>query len=263
MGEEEKQQVLAAVKETIDLASRFTELPSVLTKIEDKRGIRFAFTIEEKSGRLYCEYEPALAVAGLTEFFIKGKVRRRQFTFSPEEQEKVMLAVIFCLNFMLRQLHPMMRRSLEALFLLSTGMLHRQVIEQENLRRMANGLSALENIDKGLINHVLDAFNKSTKQSFGLPTGHSGSRRKAAQLKSPDELKELVRVIDDLHKLWEHVTGFFETNDYDAGSVEMVKASSKFKPLSKDYLVPDNLLKKVFKRKNSRKPELEPLSLAI
>ena len=174
-----------------------------------------------------------------------------------------MLAVVFCLNFMLKQLHPMIGRALDALFLLSTGMLHRQVIEQENLRRIANGLSPLENVDKGLINHVLGAFNKSTKQSFGLPTGHGGSRRKATQLKSSAELKELVRVIDDLRKLWKYVTNFFENNNYEGGCVEMIKVSSEFKRLSKKYSVTDASLRKVYKRKSSRKPELEPLSLAI
>ncbi len=263
MGEEEKQQILATVKEIIDLASNFTELPSVLTKIEDERGIRFAFTVEEKTGRLYCEYEPALTVAGLTEFFLKGKVQRKEYAFFPEEQEKMTLAVIFCLNLILKQILPMMRRSLDVLFLLSVGILHREGIDQENLRRIASGRSTLENVDKGFIKHVLDAFNKSTKQSFGLQTGHGGSRRKSTQLKSSDELKELVRIVDDLHKLWEYVTNFFEIIDYDAGCVEMVKASSEFKNLSKKYAVPDALLKKVFRRKNSRKPELEPLSLAI
>lgn len=263
MGEEEKQRVLDEIREIINLASRFTELPPVINKIEDERGIRFSFTVEEKTGRLYCEYEPAITVAGLTEFFLKGKVKRREFTFSQEEQEKVMLAIIFCLNLMLKQLHPMMRRGLELLFLLSTGMLHRQVIEHEDLRRIASGLSPLQDVDKGYIKHILDTFNKATKQSFGLPTGHGGSRRKATQLKSPDELKELVRIVDDLRTLWEKVTSLFEKFDYDAGSVEMIKASSEFKLLSKDYTVPDSLLKKVFRRKNSRQPELEPLSLAV
>ncbi|HWS99832.1 MAG TPA: hypothetical protein VN256_06110 [Pyrinomonadaceae bacterium] len=263
MGEEEKQQVLAAVKETIDLASRFTELPSVLTKIEDERGIRFAFTIEEKTGRLYCEYEPALAVAGLMEFFLKGKVRRRELNFSQEEVEKVGFTVIFCLNLMLKQLYPMMSRGLDLLFHLSVGMLHRQVIEQEKLRRIANGISPLEDVDEGFIKHTLDAFEKSTKKSFGLPTGHGGSRRKATQLKSPAELKELVLVIDQLRELWEYVTKFFEKNDYEAECIEMIKASSKFQRLSNTYPVTDAQLRKVYKRKSSRKPELEPLSLAI
>lgn len=263
MGEKEKQQVIAVVMEMVRLASEFTELPSALNKIEDERGVRFAFTIEKKSGRLYCEYEPAIAVAGLMEFFLKGKVRRKELTLSQEEVEKVGLAVIFCLNLMLKQIHPMMSRGLDLLFHLSVGMLHRQVIEEEKLRRIANGISPLENVDEGLIKHILDAFDKSTKKSFGLPTGHGGSRRKATQLKSPAELKELVRIVDDLHELWEYTTEFFERNDYEAGCVEMIKASSGFKRLSKQYSVPDDLLKNVFKRKSSRKPELEPLNLAI
>jgi hypothetical protein len=263
MGEEIKQQVIAAVTEMVRLASKFTELPATLNKIEDERGIRFAFTIEEKTGRLYCEYEPSIAVAGLTEFFLKGKVRRKEFTFLPEEEEKLTVAVIFCLNLMLKQLHPMMTRGLELLFMLSVGMLERQVIEGEKLRRIANGLSPLENVDEGLIKHILDAFEKSTKKSFGLPTGHGGSRRKATQLKIPAELKELVRIVDNLHELWKYTTEFFERNDYESGCVEMIKASSGFKRLSKQYLVPGDLLKKVFKRKSSRKPELEPLNLAI
>lgn len=263
MGEEIKQQVVAAVREMVRLATKFTELPATLNRIEDERGIRFAFTIEEKTGRLYCEYEPAIAVPGLMEFFLVGQVRNRELTFSYEEKEKVTLAVIFCLNLMLKQLQPMMRRGLELLFMLSIGVLHRQVIEEEKLRRIANGISPLENVDEGLIKHLLDAFEKSTKKSFGLPTGHGGSRRKATQLKSPAELKELVRIVDDLHELWEYMTEFFERNDYEAGCVEMIKASSGFKRLSKQYSVPDDLLKKVFKRKSSRKPELEPLNLAI
>jgi hypothetical protein len=263
MGEEEKQQVIAAVREMVRLASKFTELPTTLNKIEDERGIRFAFTIEKPAGRLFCEYEPAITVAGLTEFFLTGKVKRREFTFLPEEEEKLTVAIIFCLNLMLKQLHPMMTRGLELLFMLSVGMLQRQVIEEEKLRRIANGLSPLENVDEGLIKRILDAFEKSTKKSFGLPTGHGGSRRKATQLKSPAELKELVRIVDDLHELWKYTTEFFERNDYEAGCVEMIKASSGFKRLSKQYSVPGDLLKKVFKRKSSRKPELEPLNLAI
>jgi hypothetical protein len=263
MGEEEKQQIIAAVREMVRLASKFTELPSTLNRIEDERGIRFAFTIEEKIGRLHCEYEPSIAVAGLMEFFLMGKVRRRELTFSHEEKEKVALATIFCLNLMLRQLQPMMSRGLDLLFLLSVGMLRRQVIDEERLRRIVNGMSPLENVDEGFIKHILDAFEKSTKKSFGLPTGHGGSRRKATQLKSPAELKELMQIIDDLHELWEYTTEFFERNDYEAGCVEMIKASSEFKRLAKQYAVPNALLKKVFKRKSSRKPELEPLSFAI
>jgi len=95
MGEEEKQRVIATVRGLVRLAAEFTELPATLDKIEDERGIRFAFTIEKKSGRLYCEYEPAIAVAGLTEFCLKGKVRRGEFTFSEEEAEQVGFAVIF------------------------------------------------------------------------------------------------------------------------------------------------------------------------
>ncbi len=133
MGEDQKQQVLAAVKEVIELASRFTELPSILTKVEDERGIRFAFTIELKTGRLYCEYEPALAVAALTEFFVKSYVRRGDTTLSQDDEEKVTLAVIFCLNLMLKQIHPILTIGLDALFYLSVGILHRQVIEQEKL----------------------------------------------------------------------------------------------------------------------------------
>jgi hypothetical protein len=263
MGEEEKQQIIAAVREIVSLASKFTELPATLNRIEDERGVRFAFTIGKPSGRLYCEYEPAIAVVGLTEFFLKGKVRRGEFSFSPGEEEKLVLAVIFCLNLMLKQLQPMMTRGLDLLFLLSVGILRQQLIEEEKLRRIANGTSPLENVDEGFIKHLLDAFDKSTKKSFGLPTGHGGSRRKATQLKSPAELKELVRVIDDLHDLWKHAAEFFEKNEYEAGCVEMIKVSSEFKRLSKKYLVPDALLKKVFNRKSSRKPELEPLSLAI
>ena len=89
MGEEEKQQVMAAVRDIVGLAAEFTELPATLDKIEDERGIRFAFTIEKKSGQLYCEYEPAIAVAGLTEFCLKGKVRRGEFTFSQKRQNKL------------------------------------------------------------------------------------------------------------------------------------------------------------------------------
>jgi hypothetical protein len=263
MGEEEKQQVRATVREMVRLASEFTELPAALNKIEDDLGGRFAFTIEMKAGRLYCEYEPAIAVAGLTEFFLKGKVRRRELTFTQEEVEKVGFAVIFCLNLMLKQLYPMMSRGLDLLFHLSVGILHRQVIEEEKLRRIANGESPLENVDDGFIKHLLDVFEKSTKKSFGLPTGHGGSRRKATQLKSPAELENLVLVIDQLRELWEYVTKFFENNDYEAECVEMIKASSKFQRLSKSYPVMDAQLKKVYKRKSSRKPELEPLSLAI
>lgn len=263
MGEKEKQQVRATVREMVRLASEFTELPAALNKIDDELGGRFAFTIEMKAGRLCCEYEPAIAVAGLAEFFLKGKVRRRELTFTQEEVEKVGFAVIFCLNLMLKQLYPMMSRGLDLLFHLSVGILHRQVMEEEKLRRIANGESPLENVDEGFIKHLLDAFEKSTKKSFGLPTGHGGSRRKATQLKSPAELKELVRIVDDLHELWKYTTEFFERNDYEAGCVEMIKASSGFKRLSKQYSVPGDLLKKVFKRKSSRKPELEPLNLAI
>jgi hypothetical protein len=263
MGEEEKQQIIAAVKETIEIASQFTELPVALTKIEDERGIRFAFTIKKKSGRLYCEYEPAIAVAGLTEFCLKGKVRRREFTFSEEEAGQVGFAVIFCLNLMLKQIHPMMSRGLDLLFYLSVGMLNRQLIEQKKLRRLASGISPQGKVDEGFVKHILDGFEKSTKKSFGLPTAHGGSRRKATQLKSPAELKELVQVIDDLRGPWEYVTKFFENNDYEAGCVEMIKVSSKFQHLSKKYPLTDAHLKKVFKRKSSRKSELEPLSLAI
>jgi hypothetical protein len=263
MGKEEKRRVLAAVREMVELAARFTELPPALIRVEDARGIRFAFTVEGKSGRLYCEYEPAVAVAGLTEFFLKRKVRRRELAFFPEEEEKLALAVTFCLNLMLKQLRPMMNRGLDLLFMLSVGVLHRQVIEQEKLRRMATGISPLENVDTGFIQHALDAFDKSTKKSFGLPTGHGGSRRKATQLNSPAELNELVRVVDGLRGLWEYVTRFFEKNDYEAGCVEMIKASSEFKRLSKEYPAPDALLKKVFKRKSFSRPELEPLSLAV
>jgi hypothetical protein len=185
----------------VRLSTKFTELPTTLNRIEDERGIRFAFIIEEKTGRLYCEHEPAIAVPGLMEFFLVGQVRHRELTFFYEEKEKVTLAVIFCLNLMLKQLQPIMRHGLELLFMLSIGVPHRRVIEDEKLRRIANGISPLENVDEGFIKHILDAFEKSTKKSFSFPTGHGGSRRKATQLKSPTELKELVRIVDDLHEL--------------------------------------------------------------
>jgi hypothetical protein len=66
----------------VRLTTKFTGLPATLNRIEDERGIRFAFTIEEKTGRLYCEYEPSITVPGLMKFFLVEHVRHRELTLS-------------------------------------------------------------------------------------------------------------------------------------------------------------------------------------
>lgn|GEM_PF-4292092 len=91
-----------------------------------------------------------------------------------------------------------------------------------------------------------------------------GARRKPKDF-TAKRCAQLVTKTQELQPLWEFITRFFETLDYEAGCVTMIKAHSKFKELSGvcSGEVPESLLKRVFQRKSQRGKKYWPLAFAL
>lgn len=74
-----------------------------------------------------------------------------------------------------------------------------------------------------------------------------------------EERKVLYRKTTDLRPLWNHITEYFDKYD----TTSDIKSDLKFIKLAGGEDVPNNLLNKVYKRKEGNDPSTEPLHLAI
>jgi hypothetical protein len=111
------------------------------------------------------------------------------------------------------------------------------------------------------IDDSLHAESQLIRRRVGTQLG--GNRKRKGKFGSIDDLMELAETVDSLRPLWDCVTDFFASNDYEAGCIEMLKESSSYKGLAQDISVPDDLLRDVYKRKSKNAPVLEPLGFAI
>lgn len=113
-----------------------------------------------------------------------------------------------------------------------------------------------------LRNLVINKSSEKRRQYLAGPK-KSNSTRERYDFKTALRTLEFTFLAVMLKPLWRHITDYFEDNDYSADCLNDVKRTEPFKTLSKIYPVPDNLLKKVYKRNATKSTEYQPLAFSL
>jgi hypothetical protein len=97
-----------------------------------------------------------------------------------------------------------------------------------------------------------------------LKYGPGGANRQSEYAWDDEKYMQFARKVSNLRPLWDYITNFFQRERYDAGCSQAIKRLSEFERLSEEARdVPEDLLRKVFRRKSESGPKNTPLAFAL
>lgn len=260
----------AAFREFEPEANRLFSKVLEQTMSDESGQPKWEITVEtENYGKLVCSYFPSRAQHTLMDYFKRVFLASDWFDQTPLTQdgfEKLdpqnamghpipLTQYMYAVAVLFEQLPLVLK---DALRQAGHETISRVLIELDG--RTHDNLGVAK---RDIIELALKPACKAAKKRMGAPA-RGGSRRKGKAFGTQSESESLVTTVDSLRELWDFITDFFSTNDYDAGCITMLRGSAKFKELSRGYDVPDRLLKRVFRRQDKeRNDELEPVGFAI